>query len=82
MIYKLRAECLSDVVEFIRKEQNHLINFNTQKDGIFPDYDLEFETELDLDQIILKLREIEDSHVMYQTVKPIAEYTGQRDYDL
>ena len=82
MIYKLRAECSNDVVQFIQNAHSQMTNFKMQKDKELPDVEFEFETELALDEIILTLKEIEDSHVMYQTVKPIDEYTGERDYDL
>ena len=59
-----------------------MTNFKMQKDKELPDVEFEFETELALDEIIMTLQDIDDSHVMYQTVKPIDEYTGERDYDL
>ena len=30
----------------------------------------------------MTLKDIDDSHVMYQTVQPIEKYNGERDYDL
>jgi hypothetical protein len=82
MNYKLRAESLNDVVQFIQNEYSHMKNFNMKRDELFPDVDFEFETDLTLDEIIFKLKNINDSHVMYQTIKPINEYTGSRNYEL
>jgi hypothetical protein len=82
MNYKLRAESLNDVVQFIQNEYSHMKNFNMKRDELFPDVDFEFETDLTLDEIIFKLKNINDSHIMYQTIKPINEYTGTRNYEL
>ena len=82
MKYKLRAECSNDVVLFIQNTHSQMLNFSMVKYPELPDVDFEFETELALEEIILILKDIEDSHVMYQTVKPIEEYTGDRDYNL
>jgi len=79
MLYKLRAECLQDVVNFIEKIHFNLFSFNIKKDEKYPDVDFEFETDLVLDEIILNLKDIEDSHVMYQTVNLFKDYTGERD---
>lgn len=59
-----------------------MTNFKMQKDEELPDVEFEFETELALDEIIMTLKDIDDSHVMYQTVQPIEKYNGERDYDL
>lgn len=59
-----------------------MTNFKMQRDEQLPDVEFEFETELALDEIIMTLQDIDDSHVMYQTVQPIEKYTGERNYDL
>ncbi len=82
MTYKLRAECSHDVAEFIQKSHGQMKNFKMERDKLFPDVVFKFESDLPLNKIILTLRDIEDSHVMYQTVKPIKQYTGKRNYDL
>lgn len=83
MKYKLRAECSQDILNFLEKSGNQMMSFKmTREDLTFPDAEFEFETKLTLDEIILILKGIIDSHVMYQTVKPISEYTGERNYDL
>lgn len=82
MKYKLRAECSNDVARFIMNAHSLMTNFKMQKDDELPDVEFEFETELALDEIIMTLQDIDDSHVMYQTIQPIEKYTGERDYDL
>jgi hypothetical protein len=82
MKYKLRAECSNDVAQFIMNAHSQMTKFKMQKDKELPDIEFEFETELALDEIIMTLQDIDDSHVMYQTVQPIEKYTGERDYDL
>ncbi len=79
--YKLRAECSQDVAEFIQNVHSQLKSFKMIKDDELPDVYFEFETELALDEIILTLKDIEDSHVMFQTVQPIEKYTGERNYE-
>lgn len=82
MKYKLRAECSNDVAQFIMKAHSQMTNFKMQKDEELPDVEFDFETELAIDEIIMTLQDIDDSHVMYQTVQPIDKYTGERDYNL
>ena len=82
MKYKLRAECSQDVVYFLNNVHTQLSSFSLIKDKELPDVEFEFETDLTLDEIILTLQDFDDAHVMYQTVKPIEEYTGERNYEL
>jgi len=46
-----------------------------------PDVTLEFDSDLTLDQIKTKIKQVPDGHVMIQTIKPALEYTGIRDYN-
>jgi hypothetical protein len=82
MKYKLRAECSKDVVGFLNNVHSQLSSFSLIKDKELPDVEFEFETDLALDEIILILKDLDDAHVMYQTVKLIDEYTGERNYEL
>jgi len=82
MNYKLRAESTTDVVNFIKTAHELLINFKLESAPLTPDVYFEFETDLSLDEIILILKEIEDSHVMYQTLNTLESFTGLRNYDL
>lgn len=86
MFYKFRAECLQDAISFKDKTIGLTDNFkiiNQDVDSIsIPDVDVEFESELSLDEIIIKMREVFDSHVMIQTLNLIERYTGERNYYL
>lgn len=79
MKYKLRAEQAKDISEFIAIAHNELAYFEMKRWEGLPDVDFEFETKLSLDKVLALLLRIDDSHVMYETVKPICEYTGDRD---
>ena len=77
-MYKLRAEGLNDFLAFLQNDMYFRIkSFTVQPIGV-PDVVVSFETDASLTEIKSKLREIPDSHVMLQTVKPINEYTGDR----
>jgi len=80
MKYKLRAECMADVVQFI--EIADINNTSFKRKGMTPDVEFMFNTNMSLPQIIEKIKLISDSHVMYQTVQPIKYYTGKRNYNL
>jgi hypothetical protein len=86
MKYKFRAECSYDALTFIDKTTGLTYNFEIKQQDIdgslIPDVDVIFESDLSLDEIRDKIREVIDGHVMLQTVKPIDEYTAERDYDL
>lgn len=78
MKYKLRAECSHDVARFISATHQHLSELKMTRMKNIPDVELEFETEFPLNKVITSLKVVPDSHVMWQTVKPIDEYTGER----
>ena len=80
-VYKLRAECLQDVGNFLRRVSNQLINYsiiNIPGHCYLPDVEFIFHTELALDEIIITLKGIDDGHVMVETVERLSEYTGYR----
>lgn len=79
--YKFRAECQEDAQNFQNISKGLAQNFDFQK-GTVIDIIVTFDSNLNLSEIIGLLRNIEDGHVMVQTVRPIHEYTGQRNYDL
>ena len=51
-------------------------------DAQFPDRELIFSSYLSLEEIKNHIREVEDGHVMLQTVQPIEKYIGERDYNI
>ncbi len=77
-MYKLRAEGLNDFINFLGTGVYFNIkSFTVEPIGV-PDVVVSFETNLSLSEIKAKLREVKDSHVMLDTIKPIKEYTGER----
>ncbi len=79
-VYKLRAECLIDISLFISRNTGKVSPKAAVKWEELPDHELEFESELSLEEIIRDLCDQEDAHVMYQTVQLLENYTGERDY--
>lgn len=83
--YKFRAECQTDAMKFFELLPSAL---NTAKidslDGEtkFPDVIVLFECNLSLEDIRNLMREVEDSHVMLQTVALADNYTGERNYEI
>lgn len=77
--YKLRAEGLNDFLAFLQNDMYFKMKSFTIEPTGFPDVVVTFETSSSLSEIKEKLKEVPDSHVMLQTVKPINEYTGERE---
>lgn len=82
MKYKLRAECVQDILMLLEMAGKSMTSFKMDRDKDLPDAEFEFEIDLELSEIIDLLKTIPDSHVMYQTAKPIGQYTGERDLDI
>jgi predicted transport protein len=78
MTFKMRAEGVNDVFEFVRMFSKNIKEYRIIGNTIIPDVEFEFETKRTLNTILNTLRQIPDSHVMVETVKPISEYTGVR----
>ncbi len=78
MTYKMRAEGVNDVFEFVRAMGSNIKEYRIIGNTIIPDVEFEFETKKSLHIVLNTLRGIPDSHVMVETVKPISEYTGVR----
>lgn len=76
--YKLRAECLDDVLLLIKKMPKNVWGIKIEQWGPMPDVEFEFKSRLTLDEILAILRRQDDSHVMMETLKPFDEYTGER----
>lgn len=77
--YKLRAEGLNDFLSFLQTGMYmKMKSFTIEPIGV-PDVVVSFVTDASLSEIKSKLKEVPDSHVMLETIKPINEYTGERD---
>ncbi len=79
--YKLRAECTADILLFIPMILSRVKSFTLLPLDLSPDIEFEFTLDATLDEILDCLRYIDDGHVMYQSVQPIEQYTGERDYN-
>jgi len=77
--YQLRAECIEDVIDFLNTTQSVLTSFTMIKpNDNLPDVVLIFQAKINLEEIKYTLREIQNNHVMYETVEYIENYTGKR----
>lgn len=79
--YKLRAECTQDILLFIGMIIDRVKSFSMLPMPEVPDVEFEFTLDATLEELLDCLQYIDDGHVMYQTVQPIEQYTGDRDYD-
>lgn len=75
--FKLRAECLHDVLLLLNKIGKKTYGFKIVRD-FFPDVEFEFLSTMTSDEILAILSRQVDSHVMMDTFKPFDEYTGER----
>lgn len=73
--YKLRFESIVDLIEFIYKIHNHIDEYKGEEN-----YTFSFKTNLSFDDILEIINQIPDSHIMYETLAPYNEYTGERNY--
>lgn len=73
--YKLRAECLNDVLQLIKAMP---VNKYTIESELTPDVEFTFRTECTMRDIICAMKTIPDSHVMAETVALEKDYTGER----
>lgn len=82
--YKFRAECEHDLNELSKLIRNNKkeATIEAVKHAKFPDCEAIISTELTLVEIRSTMKEITDGHVMRQTIKPLHEYNGERDYSL
>lgn len=86
--FSFRAECQVDVDCFLQKSSDSNIKVTvtkTVKDtNGFPDVEIEFQSEAKLEDLIKVMQDVEDGHVMYQTLRqvPLSENNLQRKYYL
>ncbi|MDD4931436.1 MAG: hypothetical protein PHG66_04825 [Candidatus Colwellbacteria bacterium] len=79
--YKFRSECSVDTDRFVELFKDYIISIERKSDPDFPDEDVEFSSLKSLDEIRLVMKEIEDGHVMLESLNYADEYTGDRYYD-
>ncbi len=76
--YKLRAEGINDVLNFLLSAAKSIKSYKIIGNSFIPDVEFEFESKLTQSELEEILEQIPDSHVMLETLKPLAEYTGER----
>lgn len=85
--YKFRAETIVDIEKWLSAlrtngamlvDSIHVQSISRE----LPDVEVTFYSDDTLDDIRDVMRHVVDGHVMWQTVQPVAEYTGERDYEL
>jgi|688.fasta_scaffold00022_124 hypothetical protein len=77
--YKFRAECLYDVIQFMGHCPEVIQNIEVQRDERFPDCYITLQSHSAMSEILNKILEMQgDVHVMFESLQPETEYTGQR----
>ena len=79
--YKLRAECLSDVFDFLKSTEVISFSINTIMDYA-SDVELTFFSCFPIFRIKEILDSIPDSHVMRETIEKADNYTGERENEI
>lgn len=75
--YKFRAECINDVLEFMKLAKFEY-DIKIIRKGLFPDVVVEIATKENLKSIVSIFKLIPDSHVILETIQPKKTYTGHR----
>lgn len=83
-VYRFRAELEHDVNELckILGRRIEKIIKTMKSPYLFMDTEVEIHIDLSLEELRDAMREVEDGHVMVQTVTLRDQYTGKRDYSL
>jgi hypothetical protein len=83
--YKFRCECPNDYerIQAVCGEGMFEVKIIPQfiKEIPIPDLEVEFKSTLSYGQLLRKFDEVTDAHIAFQTLMPIEEYTGERDFD-
>jgi hypothetical protein len=81
-VFKFRAECEIDVERLRRVLGNKVLRVVKTVEAPFPDTVVELHANLSLEELRNAMRQVEDGHVMVQTVAPAEKYTGERNFEL
>ena len=85
-VFSMRAECAVDVERFAHVAFGRGLQIELRSnvmDPALPDVAVEFLTPASREQVLEMLNEVEDSHVMQQTLRacPLAQNSLERTYD-
>lgn len=80
--FKMRAECQTDLGKFLSEIPVNSFRAEqiTFKGVALPDMVAEFTSPWELDAIKDAMAKIPDGHVMFETIAPFSEYTGERTF--
>lgn len=85
MKYKFRAEGVRDVYEFIRASkivpENFKITPQSIEGGVIPDVEVSFKSDMSLEDLRNIAEDIEDCHVIVQSLNAKKLYTGERYFN-
>ncbi len=85
-VYSFRAECKADLKRLSLALRTSAVRYSIRaaRDRRPPDCAAEIETDASLETIREVMRELEDSHVMLQTLRacPLSQNSLERDFDL
>ena len=79
--YCFRAECQLDVSALRKILGTEISKITMTIKAPYPDTEVEFDTELTVNEVKDAMRTIQDGHVMYETISPEIENTGVRRYE-
>lgn len=79
--YKFRSECEHDIDSLRQLLGKDAVSIS-KTIRMFPDTEVEIVTNLGLEALRDKMRQVEDGDVMVQTLSHKADYTGERNYDI
>ena len=77
--FKFRAETSYDVCNFIYKIEHDQMEIHIKFFAV-PDVEVTLVTDKTKEEVIELMLEVDDSHVMIETLEPEEDYTGERDY--
>ncbi len=82
--YKFRAECELDVKNFMAlMPTSTILRIDPiDEDMELPDVECILQTSMTIDRVRFIAFNAEDCHVIAQTIAPINEYTGERDFNI
>jgi hypothetical protein len=76
-VWKCRCEAAFDYAKFMRNNIRDIPKFTVEFDG-FCGATLEFETVMCRCQIVERLEQLSNLHVMVESLQPVEKYTGER----
>lgn len=81
--YKFRAECRADADIFFSKFKEGISNIKVEPIEDSPiDVYATFESKFYLATLIQVAKEVQDGHVIAQTIRPLEKFTGERNYSI